>query len=168
MADPTGAAPPPATCELCGEPMPPGEEMFKFHGYSGECPKPPLRRVARPPGEAQRREEEAHLRTIDQRDRAEEWADKLAYAVAPMEEIGEHSNVNNPWQNALDVLEAREAAPPAEGEALRQLLKWATSERADWSEVNADRYWQMNRVVMEIERATAGAPAPASPPQSDE
>ncbi len=29
-------------CELCGEPMPEGEEMFKFHGYSGPCPKPPL------------------------------------------------------------------------------------------------------------------------------
>ena len=31
-----------ANCEICGEPMPPGEEMFKFHGYSGRCPKPPL------------------------------------------------------------------------------------------------------------------------------
>ena len=31
-------------CELCGEPMPTGEEMFKFHGYSGPCPKPPLER----------------------------------------------------------------------------------------------------------------------------
>ena len=29
-------------CEICGEPMPPGEEVFKFHGYSGPCPKPPL------------------------------------------------------------------------------------------------------------------------------
>jgi hypothetical protein len=29
-------------CELCGEPMPEGEEMFKFHGHSGHCPKPPL------------------------------------------------------------------------------------------------------------------------------
>lgn len=29
-------------CELCGEPMPQGEEMFKFHGYSGECPRPSL------------------------------------------------------------------------------------------------------------------------------
>ena len=22
--------------------MPEGEQMFKFHGYSGDCPKPPL------------------------------------------------------------------------------------------------------------------------------
>ena len=29
-----------ALCILCGEPMPTGEEMFKFHGYSGPCPKP--------------------------------------------------------------------------------------------------------------------------------
>jgi hypothetical protein len=28
-----------SNCELCGEPMPEGEEMFKFHGYSGPCPK---------------------------------------------------------------------------------------------------------------------------------
>lgn len=32
-------------CVLCGEPMPAGEEMFKFHGYSGSCPKPPLPKV---------------------------------------------------------------------------------------------------------------------------
>jgi hypothetical protein len=31
-------------CELCGEPMPAGEQMFKFHGYSGPCPKDPLPR----------------------------------------------------------------------------------------------------------------------------
>lgn len=29
-------------CEVCGDPMPEGESMFKFHGYSGPCPKPPL------------------------------------------------------------------------------------------------------------------------------
>ena len=29
-------------CEICGEPMPRGEEMFNFHGYSGPCPKPPM------------------------------------------------------------------------------------------------------------------------------
>lgn len=30
-----------AKCQLCGEPMPAGEEMFNYHGYSGPCPKPP-------------------------------------------------------------------------------------------------------------------------------
>ncbi len=34
-----------AKCSICGEPMPEGETMFKFHGYSGPCPKPPLKRV---------------------------------------------------------------------------------------------------------------------------
>ncbi len=29
-------------CGLCGEPMSEGEQMFKFHGYSGPCPKEPL------------------------------------------------------------------------------------------------------------------------------
>ncbi len=29
-------------CQLCGEPLPAGEEMFNYHGYSGSCPKPPL------------------------------------------------------------------------------------------------------------------------------
>lgn len=27
-----------ATCGLCGLPMPPGEEVFKYHGHSGPCP----------------------------------------------------------------------------------------------------------------------------------
>jgi len=31
-----------AKCAVCGEPMPAGEEMFKFHGYSGPCPKSAL------------------------------------------------------------------------------------------------------------------------------
>lgn len=31
-------------CAICGEPMPTGEEMFKFHGYSGDCPKPPIQK----------------------------------------------------------------------------------------------------------------------------
>ena len=37
-----------AICKLCGEPMPEGEEMFNYHGYSGNCPKPPLPRPAEP------------------------------------------------------------------------------------------------------------------------
>jgi hypothetical protein len=25
-------------CEKCGQPMPEGEEMFRYHGHSGPCP----------------------------------------------------------------------------------------------------------------------------------
>lgn len=32
-----------ADCEICGEPLPPGEEMFRYHGYSGKCPAPEKR-----------------------------------------------------------------------------------------------------------------------------
>lgn len=32
-------------CKLCGEPLPEGETMFNYHGYSGPCPKPPLKKV---------------------------------------------------------------------------------------------------------------------------
>jgi len=35
-------------CQLCGEPMPAGEEMFNFHGYSGPCPRPPLPKKVEP------------------------------------------------------------------------------------------------------------------------
>ncbi len=34
-----------SNCKLCGEPMPEGETMFKYHGYSGPCPKPPLQKT---------------------------------------------------------------------------------------------------------------------------
>ena len=32
-------------CKLCGEAMPQGEEMFNYHGFSGPCPKPPIKAV---------------------------------------------------------------------------------------------------------------------------
>lgn len=48
---------------------------------------------------------------VDNRDRAEEWADWLAYAVAPVEVIGEHSSHNSPWENALAILQERPAGP---------------------------------------------------------
>ena len=27
-----------AICEICGQPLPEGEQMFRYHGYSGDCP----------------------------------------------------------------------------------------------------------------------------------
>ena len=29
-------------CSICGQPMPTGEGMFKFHGHSGPCPEPEI------------------------------------------------------------------------------------------------------------------------------
>lgn len=54
-----------ATCELCGEPMPDGETMFKFHGYSGPCPKPPLTKTEREAREEARREAAANAEQAD-------------------------------------------------------------------------------------------------------
>jgi NTP pyrophosphatase (non-canonical NTP hydrolase) len=42
------------------------------------------------------------LELIEDRDIAQDWADRLAGALAPPDVIGEHSSSNNPWANALD------------------------------------------------------------------
>jgi len=54
------------------------------------------------PNSAADREEAEMLKLIDERDRAERYADELAAALAPPDVLGEHSSGNNPWQNALD------------------------------------------------------------------
>lgn len=48
--------------------------------------------------------ERAETGIISERDRNEEWADRLAAATAKHfgVDIGEHSNVNDPWANALE------------------------------------------------------------------
>ena len=45
--------------------------------------------------------------TLRERDNYQEWADKLANAIAAHlnVDIGEHSNVNNPWREALEAIE---------------------------------------------------------------
>ncbi|SFY52091.1 hypothetical protein [Streptomyces sp. F-1] len=68
------------------------------------------------------REERAHGETIDDRDHFHDMADKLAYAVAPEEVIGEHSSMNCPWENALDLI-----TPMAEVEKLREELERQTA-----------------------------------------
>lgn len=57
-------------------------------------------------------EERLHAQTIAERDSALTMADRLAAALAPADVIGEHSDGNDPWQNALDYA-APSAAPGA-------------------------------------------------------
>ncbi|HCR1388337.1 TPA: hypothetical protein ONA32_005803 [Pseudomonas aeruginosa] len=61
-----------------------------------------------------RNEENAHTTTIEQRDNAEHWADQLANAIAERfgVDIGEHSNLNCPWNEALVWMQQ----PPAQAQ----------------------------------------------------
>jgi hypothetical protein len=56
------------------------------------------------------REDKAHADTIADRDQYQQMADQLAAAIARLTgvDIGEHSSMNNPWENALQA--ATEAA----------------------------------------------------------
>jgi hypothetical protein len=45
-----------------------------------------------------------------------------------------------------------------DGRAMTTLKEWAIAERDSWRDKNADRYWQMNRVVNELERRLATCP----------
>lgn len=66
---------------------------------------------------------------IDQRDANAEWADRLAYAIGSIHEIGEHSSANNPWAQAIELLEnqraevSRLSAALVEAEQREQALK---------------------------------------------
>jgi hypothetical protein len=60
---------------------------------------------------------------LRERDDLHDIADKLAYAVAPEEIIGEHSSMNDPWENALDLI-----TPMAEVDKLRVQIATARSE----------------------------------------
>ena len=58
------------------------------------------------------KEERLHGYAMEDRDHAEEMADKLADAIATLlgVEIGEHSNMNCPWEQALEAFEERAAS----------------------------------------------------------
>ena len=90
-------------CELCGEPMPEGEEMFKFHGYSGKCPKPPLNSPA-PLSDWQKMEQQLadcqkqldyHKETIQEwvkaNDKREKQIVKLRYYIRGIQAVAESS-----------------------------------------------------------------------------
>lgn len=67
--------------------------------------------------------EQETLQVIDDRDQAEGWADRLAYAIAPVEVIGEHSSSNHPWQRALDLIADRDTETADKLDALVQRLR---------------------------------------------
>lgn len=80
---------------------------------------------------------------IGERDYAQSMADKLAAAIAPEDVLGEHSDGNFPWQNALDWAAEKERA----FEALRKELA-DTAMMRDFYQRSADHI-ATNRAVAE-------------------
>lgn len=52
-------------------------------------------------------EDHSHEQTVEDRDVAEDWADKLVERVEQLLDVdcGEHSNLNSPWKEACDYLD---------------------------------------------------------------
>jgi|GEM_PF-6022199 len=77
------------------------------------------------------KEEADHTRSLEERDRYHDVADKLAQAIADryQADIGEHSNINDPWQNALNLIQADNAA-------LTARVKDLAEDRDSWRRVS--------------------------------
>lgn len=72
-------------------------------------------------------------------DQFHELADRLAYSIADMDEIGEHSSANDPWENAIEAA-GRLHASLAEKDATIQRINDLASieyneEQCDWGTV---------------------------------
>lgn len=99
------------------------------------------------------------LQLIKERDLCEKKADELAQAIADHFEvdIGEHSNANDPWENALDCISS--FRPVETGYVFRcgqcgmTLKKWNycpnCGKKLDWKAFNSRTYevrkWQKTR-----------------------
>ncbi len=104
-----------------------------------------------------KREEADHANTLDQRDRAEQAADALAEAVAEHFrcDVGERSNLNNPWHEALLVLGGEYITDSDQDRELDALRKDA--ERLTWLLRDAElvhqgrgaNHWQIGGLVFD-------------------
>lgn len=90
-------------------------------------------------------------RAIDTRDTAEGWADGLASLIGEYfgEDIGEHSNLHNPWQEARNIIEEAaqyKHAPVALGDAEVLSMSQALFMMRDADARDAARYrWLRGR-----------------------
>jgi hypothetical protein len=88
-----------------------------------------------------RKENRNHERSLDEvmreRDYAQNMADKLAAAIAPEDVLGEHSDGNFPWQNALDWAPEKERTTAELLALVEQLTKERNRFRFAWNNARA-------------------------------
>ena len=113
--------------------------------------------------------EQSDLEMIRERDRLEEVADALAYAIGTEEEIGEHSNLNNPWENALELVAQIQAERDAYKAKLEQVRQWAASyegeeygQIADLNEILAEPQPEVTPTAAETTPDSPSLPADRS------
>lgn len=113
------------------EAMPGGAEgwlkQFGYRQFARSIARHVLVRVAASmAGTIRPTDDELWEQTIGERDNHHEWADKLANAIATYfgAEIGEHSNMNCPWAEALEVIEGAAPAPAVQAEDVRNQAQW--------------------------------------------
>jgi hypothetical protein len=92
------------SCELCGEPMPPGEEMFRYHGYSGPCPKPPIPKLEK------RAREEADI-TYDKYSLVPSFKDSVVNAYVKGALWGHAQGAKDERERILKMLRDEEFVP---------------------------------------------------------
>lgn len=104
-------------------------------------------------------------KTLTERDNYHEWADKLASSIAEHFgiEIGEHSNLNNPWAIALDTLESMPvAAAVAVGEPIKSL--YGPNTHVCWTPDHTPKEDRVQVVLIskvDFDRANAALSPPA-------
>jgi|GEM_PF-4256310 len=126
-----------------------------------------LSRRTQPEGEARPTDDKLWDETLRDRDTYHEWADKLAGAIAIHfgVDIGEHSNANCPWHEALEAILS--APDRAEGEAPQAVYRAVIEEAAQVFESGAAHNRKAGRTVFahaqqdraDRLRATLSAPA---------
>lgn len=100
------------------------------------------------------KEQNAHEKTLEQRDHASDKADQLAYKIAEFAgvDIGEHSNLNCPWDNALEIdLTRPDTAKDDVGELIhKNYLSLANAESDPWKRAS---YREASMLLKEAIRA---------------
>lgn len=118
-----------AVCKLCGEPMPKGEEMFKYHGYSGPCPTPAKLPAPTPVATGEGMETPLDMQNArnwiicatehPDTNRRDEAVRLIAEGLAAISKV--------------DALESRLAAEIAKNAELEALAGRLTKDRDDWA-----------------------------------